>query len=236
MARKDLDGLLRSRIQYHDDAAAYVYAGSEPSMMRELFDDRERPLFGQADPLALGPLPLEDVLADAGGALRRRGPRPGRGARRARALRRRPPAAHDAARLPARRAGRRSGRAGTARPAQRVVDDALARTQPGAPGAVGPARALRARGAGRRRRRHPPRQPLARRRAPARRARRSAWPPTGSSTRATWRASGRHAHPRPAAGRVAAAALSRPPDGAPAAGEARDASGRHIGHALAPGG
>jgi uncharacterized protein len=64
VARQDLDGLLRSRIQYHDDAAAYVYAGSEPSMMHELFDARERPLFGQADPLALGRLPLEDVLAD----------------------------------------------------------------------------------------------------------------------------------------------------------------------------
>ena len=64
VARQDLDGLLRSRIQYHDDAAAYVYAGSEPSMMRELFDVRERPLFGQADPLALGRLPLDDVLAD----------------------------------------------------------------------------------------------------------------------------------------------------------------------------
>src|SRR5215210_7134183 len=31
VARQDLDGLLRSRIQYHGDAAAYVYAGSEPS-------------------------------------------------------------------------------------------------------------------------------------------------------------------------------------------------------------
>ena len=64
VARKDLDGLFRSRIQYHGDAAAYVYAGSEPSMMRELFDTRERPLFGQADPLALGPLPPEETHAD----------------------------------------------------------------------------------------------------------------------------------------------------------------------------
>src|SRR3954447_26362891 len=63
-ARADLDGLVRPRIQYHGDAAAYVYAGSEPSMMRELFDRRERPLFGQADPLALGPLPLEETLRD----------------------------------------------------------------------------------------------------------------------------------------------------------------------------
>jgi len=64
VARPDLDGVLRSRIQYHGDAAAYVYAGSEPSMMRELFDSRERPLFGQADPLSLGPLPADDVLSD----------------------------------------------------------------------------------------------------------------------------------------------------------------------------
>ena len=64
VAREDLDGLLRSRIQYHGDAAAYVYAGSEPSMMRELFDKRERPLFGQADPLGLGPLPLDAAVAD----------------------------------------------------------------------------------------------------------------------------------------------------------------------------
>src|SRR5918999_5923248 len=67
VARKDLDGLLRSRIQYHGDADAYVYAGSEPSMMRELFDTRERPLFGQADPLALGPLPLDEALGDLAG-------------------------------------------------------------------------------------------------------------------------------------------------------------------------
>jgi uncharacterized protein len=66
VARKDLDGLLRSRIQYHADAAAYVYAGSEPSMMRELFDKRERPLFGQADPLTIGPLPLDATLDDLG--------------------------------------------------------------------------------------------------------------------------------------------------------------------------
>jgi hypothetical protein len=67
VARQDLDGLLRSVIQYHGDAAAYVYAGSEPSMMRELFDARERPLFGQADPLALARLPLDEVLDDLAG-------------------------------------------------------------------------------------------------------------------------------------------------------------------------
>jgi uncharacterized protein len=77
VARQDLDGLVRSRIQYHGDAAAYVYAGSEPSMMRELFDTRERPLFGQADPLALGPLPLDDLLADLVDRFAREGLDPG---------------------------------------------------------------------------------------------------------------------------------------------------------------
>jgi uncharacterized protein len=64
VARSDLDGLLRSRIQYHGDAAAYVFAGSEPSMLRELFDRRERPFFGQADPLALDPLPMDELIVD----------------------------------------------------------------------------------------------------------------------------------------------------------------------------
>ncbi len=64
VARKDLDGLLRSRFQYHGDAAAYVYAGSEPSMMRELFETRERPFFAQAEPLTLGPLPVDVALSE----------------------------------------------------------------------------------------------------------------------------------------------------------------------------
>jgi hypothetical protein len=63
VAHRDLDGVLRSRIQYHQDAAAYVFTGSEPTMMRELFDSRERPFYGQAMPLTLGFLP-QDALAD----------------------------------------------------------------------------------------------------------------------------------------------------------------------------
>jgi uncharacterized protein len=59
-----LDGLLRSHLQYHGDAATYIYAGSQPSLMRRLFTDRERPLYGQAEPLGLGPLPLDEVLEE----------------------------------------------------------------------------------------------------------------------------------------------------------------------------
>ncbi len=59
-----LDGLLRSHVQYHGDAATYIYAGSQPSLMRRLFTDRERPLYGQAEPLELAPLPIDEVLEE----------------------------------------------------------------------------------------------------------------------------------------------------------------------------
>lgn len=54
-----LDALLRSRIQHHQEAASYIFAGSHPGMMRTLFEERERPLYGQARALELGPLPDE---------------------------------------------------------------------------------------------------------------------------------------------------------------------------------
>jgi hypothetical protein len=59
-----LDGLVRSVIQHHGRAAAYVFAGSAPSLMRTLFADRERPLFGQARPLELPPLPAAETTED----------------------------------------------------------------------------------------------------------------------------------------------------------------------------
>jgi hypothetical protein len=59
-----LDGLVRSVIQHHGRAAAYVYAGSAPSLMRALFAERERPLFGQARPLELPPLPAAETTED----------------------------------------------------------------------------------------------------------------------------------------------------------------------------
>jgi len=59
-----LDGLVRSVIQHHGDAAAYVYAGSAPSLIAELFSDRERPLYGQARPLELPPLPEAETVRD----------------------------------------------------------------------------------------------------------------------------------------------------------------------------
>jgi uncharacterized protein len=59
-----LDGLLRSVIQHHGEAAAYVFAGSQPSLMRALFSDQERPFYGQARPLELPPLPIDEAAED----------------------------------------------------------------------------------------------------------------------------------------------------------------------------
>lgn len=58
----DVDGLLRSKIQFHRDEASYIFAGSEPGMLNALFGDRKRPLFDQARPIPLGPLRDEDLL------------------------------------------------------------------------------------------------------------------------------------------------------------------------------
>jgi hypothetical protein len=62
-----IDGPFRSRIQRHGDAASYIFAGSHPGLMEQLFGNRERPFFGQARALYLDPLSDPD-LADYIGA------------------------------------------------------------------------------------------------------------------------------------------------------------------------
>ena len=57
----NLDGLIRSHIQYHGEVASYVFAGSEPGLMEQLFEDRDRPLYGSAVPMRLGRLEPGDV-------------------------------------------------------------------------------------------------------------------------------------------------------------------------------
>jgi len=61
--RAELDGLIRSVIQHHGDGVTYVFCGSHPGMMRELFSNRGRPFYGQATPVELGRLERE-ALAD----------------------------------------------------------------------------------------------------------------------------------------------------------------------------
>jgi hypothetical protein len=57
----EIDGLFRSRIQRHGDAASYVFAGSHPGLMEQLFGAYERPFFGQARVMRLEPLGDADL-------------------------------------------------------------------------------------------------------------------------------------------------------------------------------
>jgi hypothetical protein len=59
--RTPIDGAIRSVIEQHYNEAGYIFAGSHPGMMRALFDDRERPFYGQARAVPLAPLPSEDL-------------------------------------------------------------------------------------------------------------------------------------------------------------------------------
>ena len=56
---REMDAILRSHIQFQGEVASFVFAGSEPGLMRELFENKERPLYGAAVPMRL------DRLADA---------------------------------------------------------------------------------------------------------------------------------------------------------------------------
>src|SRR5919202_994650 len=59
----DLDGLIRSHIQYQGEVASYVFAGSEPGLMKQLFENQDRPLYGSAVPLRLKRLANADIAA-----------------------------------------------------------------------------------------------------------------------------------------------------------------------------
>ncbi|MBK5231679.1 MAG: hypothetical protein JJE13_01675 [Thermoleophilia bacterium] len=50
----NLDAQIRSVIQHQGDNVTYVFSGSHPGMMRELFTDKGRPFYNQAAPLELG--------------------------------------------------------------------------------------------------------------------------------------------------------------------------------------
>lgn len=59
----DLDGLIRSHIQYQAEVASYVFAGSEPGLMKLLFESKDRPLYGSAVPMRLQRLANDDIGA-----------------------------------------------------------------------------------------------------------------------------------------------------------------------------
>jgi len=52
------DAIIRSQIQHHADRVAYVFQGSEESILVGLFDHGERPLYGQAERFRLEPFDL----------------------------------------------------------------------------------------------------------------------------------------------------------------------------------
>src|SRR3954452_15562287 len=58
-----LPGTFRSELETHREAAGYIFSGSHPGLMRDLFADRRHAFFAQAAPVELGPLPA-DELAD----------------------------------------------------------------------------------------------------------------------------------------------------------------------------
>jgi hypothetical protein len=60
---KEMDALLRSHIQFQGEVASFIFAGSEPGLMRQLFEERERPLYGQAVPMRLERLVDADIAA-----------------------------------------------------------------------------------------------------------------------------------------------------------------------------
>lgn len=56
-----LPGVFRSELESHGKAAAYVFSGSHPGLVRELFSDRRHAFFAQAAPITLGPLPPDEL-------------------------------------------------------------------------------------------------------------------------------------------------------------------------------
>jgi uncharacterized protein len=59
--KQGLDGIIRSRIELHHDEASYIFAGSHPGMMAQLFGDRSRPFYGQTSSVQLARLSDEDL-------------------------------------------------------------------------------------------------------------------------------------------------------------------------------
>src|SRR3954463_8348688 len=70
---KQMDALLRSHIQFQGEVASFVFAGSEPGLVRQLFEDRDGPLYGQAVPMRLERLADAAISAYIAGRFRESG-------------------------------------------------------------------------------------------------------------------------------------------------------------------
>jgi len=56
-----LPGVFRAELETHGQAAGYIFSGSHPGLMRDLFADRRHAFFAQAAPISLGPLPADEL-------------------------------------------------------------------------------------------------------------------------------------------------------------------------------
>jgi hypothetical protein len=61
-----LPGVFRAELETHGDAAGYIFSGSHPGLMRDLFSDRRHAFFAQAAPIDLGPLPADELAEHIG--------------------------------------------------------------------------------------------------------------------------------------------------------------------------
>ncbi len=72
-----LTGTIRSELEQHGRVAAYVFSGSHPGLMRDLFSDRRHAFFAQAKPIDLPRLGAEDLAEYIGSRFERGGRDPG---------------------------------------------------------------------------------------------------------------------------------------------------------------
>lgn len=56
-----LAGTIRSELEQHGDAAGYIFSGSHPGLMRDLFSSRRHAFFAQAKPIPLKRLAAQDL-------------------------------------------------------------------------------------------------------------------------------------------------------------------------------
>jgi hypothetical protein len=63
-----LTGTIRSELEQHGKVAAYLFSGSHPGLMRDLFSDRRHAFFAQAMPIELPRLAAEDLAEYIGSA------------------------------------------------------------------------------------------------------------------------------------------------------------------------
>lgn len=72
-AGDNVDAVIRSELEQHGPAAAYVFSGSKPGMMRELFSDRHRGFYAQAGQVSLPGLDPQDLAEHIGERFERHG-------------------------------------------------------------------------------------------------------------------------------------------------------------------